>query len=157
EEFRRCLAFQPNAAVRPRCRMNKALMKTVSRGKFAPVTHRVANVMAACVACGGRYNAIALHAKPVLAGALVFLFRVNRETAAGGGFVREASRERCRHQRTVALHYVNIFPRERNFYAHRRRIMWLVRGHVIWAARTHPASRRAASEQQDRSASSQQN
>jgi len=45
EKLRRSLAFQPNTAVRARRRMYKALMKPVSRSEFAPVTHRIADVM----------------------------------------------------------------------------------------------------------------
>ena len=39
------------------------------------------------VACCGRYNSISLHAKPILAGALVFLLGVNSEIAVRRRFV----------------------------------------------------------------------
>src|SRR5438874_4098975 len=77
EKFCRSLAFQPNTAVRARRRMYKALMKPVSRSKFAPVTHRLAYVMTARVADCCRDDGISLDTKAVLAGAFVFLFRVN--------------------------------------------------------------------------------
>src|SRR5437762_3215388 len=79
KKFRRSLAFQSNTTVRTGRRMHKALMKPVSRRELAPVTHWVADVMTAGMASCRGHDAISLHAKAILAGALVLLFGVNRE------------------------------------------------------------------------------
>src|SRR5207249_5206723 len=95
-----------------------ALMKPVSRSKFAPVTHRIADVMTARVAGCCRNDGISLDTKAVLAGAFVFLFRVNRETAARRRFIRQTNRARRGHKTTIAFHHVNVFLRQGNEHTH---------------------------------------
>src|SRR5581483_9860501 len=82
KKFRRSLAFQPNAPVRARHRMHKALMKTIPRRKFTPKTHWIANVTARRVACGSRHDFVALHTETVGTRTFVFLFGVNLEIPA---------------------------------------------------------------------------
>src|SRR5438132_298663 len=85
----RCgLAFQTNAAVGPRNRMDKALMKSVSRRELTPVTHRITDVMSAAIAAARR-DAVALDTEAVGTGALVLLLRINCETAVRCRFVRQ--------------------------------------------------------------------
>ena len=70
------------------------------------------------VACCGRYDAASLHTEAVLAGALVFLFGVNREIAARRRLIWQTNRAGHRHQATIAFHHVNVLLVERNFHAH---------------------------------------
>ncbi len=64
--------MQPNAAMRARIRMNKALMKSVRWREFAPISHRITDVAPRSTAGGGN-NVAALHAKSIRARTLLFL------------------------------------------------------------------------------------
>ena len=136
--------------------MDKALMKTIRRRELAPVTHWVTNVPAA-PAPRRRNNAIALHAESIRPGTLVRLFGIDIELASWCGLRGQANRNGRLHQAAVAFHHIDILLGKRDFYAHGRRIMWLIRGDVVRTARAHPSSRCTTSQQQHRASGTQQN
>ena len=87
-----------------------------------------------------RDDGISLDTKAVLAGAFVFLFRVNRETAAGRRFIWQTNRACRGHKTTIAFHHVNVFLRQGNEHTHFGRLIWLVRSHVVRASGAHVPS-----------------
>ena len=89
KKLRRSFPFESNTTMRPRNRMNVALMKSVSRGEFAPVTHRIADV-ASGSATGGRNDMVAIHTESVRTGALVLDLVVDGETTARGSVCRNS-------------------------------------------------------------------
>ena len=147
-EFCSGLAVQSNAAMRMRGWMDIALMKTVGGSKLAPITHWIADVTARPTT-GGRYYSVALHAEPARSRPLVLLLGINREIASRRGLRSHTNINSGSHQRPVAFHYIDVLLGKRNFHAHSRRIMWLIRGDVIRPAGTHVATGRTTSQQEE--------
>ena len=116
-EFSCGFTLQANAPMRVWCGMHKTLMKTVGGSELTPITHGISDVTPRPTASGRNYS-IALHAESVRSRAFVLLFRINTEIASGRWFRGHTNRNGRRHQATVAFHYINVFPRERNFHAH---------------------------------------
>jgi hypothetical protein len=156
KEFRGSLALQPNTTVGARHRMDKALVKTVGRSEFTPITHRISNIPARSATSRRNYP-IALDAKSVRPRALMLLFGIDSEITSRCRLIRHTNRNGGRHQAAIAFHYINIFLGKRDFHAHGRRIMRLVRSDVIGPPRADPASRCTTSKQQERTAGTQQN
>src|SRR5439155_735725 len=128
--------------------MYKALMKTVGGSEFTPISHRISDIAPSPTASRRNYL-IALHAESVRSRTLVLLFRINAKIAPGRRLRGGANRNSRRHQATVAFHHIDVLLRKRDFHAHSRRIVRLVRGDVVRPARAHMASRCATSEQQE--------
>src|SRR5438874_2389462 len=61
-KFRRRFTFQTNATMRPRHRMDEALMKSVGWCELAPESHRVTNIAAGNIGAGfSRHYSTALN------------------------------------------------------------------------------------------------
>src|SRR5207237_9326315 len=85
--FRSRFTLQANATVRPPRQMDEALMKSIGRCELAPESHRVTNIASGNIRAGfGRHYSIALDAKTIGAGTLVFLFPVNGKIPSRGRF-----------------------------------------------------------------------
>src|SRR5436190_23996799 len=130
------------------CGMHKTLVKTVGGSELTPISHRISDVTP-WPTPGRRNYSISLHAESVRSRTFVLLFRINVEIALGRWFRGHANRNGRRHQATVALHYVNVFLRERNQNTHFRWVVRLIRSDVVRPACGHMPSRRATSEQQE--------
>src|SRR4029077_13693180 len=138
------------------CGMHKTLMKTVGGSELTPISHGISDVTPRSTA-GRRNYSIPLHAESVRSRTFVLLFRINSEIAPGRRFRGSANRNGRRHQGTVALHYVDVFLRERNQNTHFRWVVWLVRSDVVWPARAHMPSCCTTGKQQERRANTYKN
>src|SRR5205823_4451008 len=136
EKFWRCFAVQSDATVCAWSRMDKALMETVGRSEFAPITHRISNITASTTTSRRNY-AIALHAEPVRPRTFVLLFGIDLEISFWRRFRRSPDGTRHSHQATVALHYINIFFRKRNEHPHSRGVVRAICSYVVWPAPGH--------------------
>jgi hypothetical protein len=130
KEFWCGLTMKSNTAMCPRDWMNEALVKSIGRRKLTPVPHRIANVASRSTAGGGD-DAITLNAESVGAGALLFLFGINRKTASRRRLFWNADRTSHCHETAIAFHYINILFGKGYPYPHRRGIVRLVSGYVI--------------------------
>src|SRR4029077_8906179 len=106
---------------------------------------------------GGRNYSVALHAESIGSGTLVFLFGIDIEIAFRCRLRGHANGNSRGHQAAVAFHHIDILLGKRDFYAHGRRIIWLIRGDVVRTARAHPSSGCTTSQQQHRASGTQQN
>src|SRR5207247_3636619 len=86
----RGFAMQPNTSMRTRVRMHKALVKPICWREFTPISHRITDIASRSTPGGGD-NAIALHAKSIGAGTLLFLLCVNREISPRRWLVWDAN------------------------------------------------------------------
>ena len=131
--------------------MDKTLVKAVRRRELAPVSHRITDVTAR-PASSGRNHTIALDAKSVRPRTFMLLFGVDVEIALWRRFRWSPNRTRHRHQTPVALHYINVFLRERNQNTHFGWVVRLIRSHVVGSASAYVPSCGTAGKQQNRRA-----
>src|SRR5262249_40207533 len=140
-------AMQPNAAMCMRDWMDIPLMKTVGGSKLAPITHWISDITAR-PATGGGYYSVTLHAEPIRSRPLVLLLGINPEVAFRCGLRSHANINGRGHQVSVAFHDINVLLGKRDFHAHSRGVMWLIRSDVVGAAGAHVATGRTTSKQQ---------
>src|SRR6185295_14825511 len=134
-KFRRRFTMQPNATMRPRSRVDKALMKSIGWRELTPESHRITNVATRDTAtCFRRHYAITLHPETIRTRAFVFLFPVNGKMSAWCRLGWNPDTTGHRHQTAIALHHIDVFFRKRNFYYYLRWIARLVRSYMIRTA-----------------------